>query len=148
MTHGILRRRSRRRGQAMVEFTLSLPLLLLVMVGVMEITRMISVYTLMTEVGSDAARAWSRLEFKAADGTQIQTMVRAALIANDLDPSAISVIAQRIEDTSVTPTLYYKVVYVQYQVQPIAPLRLAGYTIADPSMLLRTRACFVEEAAF
>lgn len=143
-----VRRRTARRGQAMIEFTLSLPLLLLVMVGVMEITRMISVYTLMTEVGSDAARAWSRLEFKAEDGTQIQAMVRAALEANDLDPSAISVVTQRVEDTTLTPSLYYKVVFVEYQIQPIAPLRLAGYTIADPSMVLRTRSCFVEEAAF
>ena len=47
---------SKPRGQAMVEFAIALPVLLMMLVGIMEVGRLVFMYTLVTNASRDAVR--------------------------------------------------------------------------------------------
>jgi Flp pilus assembly protein TadG len=72
------RRRSRRRGQAMVEFALVLPIFLLVLAGILDFGFML--YNRMTVI--NAAREGAHAAIIVPNYNDIPTVVQGAVIAN------------------------------------------------------------------
>lgn len=55
-TYSQKRKKSSRRAQAMVEFAIALPVLLLLLLGIMEVGRVMFIYTAMTNASREASR--------------------------------------------------------------------------------------------
>lgn len=136
-----------RRGQALVEFVLSVPILLMVFVGVFEITRLISTYTIMTDLASDTAGLWARPENHGLSQAQLQSIIVDSLQENNIDTSSVVVTAS----TQVDPNdgnLNQRIVTISYTIQPIAPPRILNYQAFDPNLTITARAIYPEEQAF
>lgn len=85
----IARRRRGRRGQALVEFALLLPVLLMLILGLIDFARAWNVYQVVT----DAAREGARMAVIDNGMTQgeAEDVVEAALSAAALDPSIATI---------------------------------------------------------
>jgi Flp pilus assembly protein TadG len=66
------------RGQALVEFALILPIILLLVVGMLEFARAWNLHQVMTDAAREAARRAVLADTKAANG-QTQDSVKAAM---------------------------------------------------------------------
>lgn len=63
-------RKPRQRAQTMVEFALVMPILLLVMIGLLEVGRLIFMYSIVTTSSREASRYGSALGLNVTGGTQ------------------------------------------------------------------------------
>ncbi len=138
------RGRPDRRGQALIEFCLSIPLLLLVFVGVVELTRMISVYIVLTETAGSTSRLWSRNDRANLTAAQIDGIIRDSLGENRIDLSAISTSATTVADP-VYSSMVRCVVTITYVTQPVAPIELFGNKVFDPNFSVTAVAVFPRE---
>lgn len=137
----------RRRGQALIEFCFSVPILLLLFVGIFELTRVISTYTVMTDLASDTAGLWARPDNQALTQTDIEAIVVDSLQENNIDTSSVSVSVSTRQDPN-DASLNQRIVAISYSIQPITPPRIMGRRTFDPTMVIRARAIYPEEQAF
>ena len=105
---------SREKGQAMVEFTLILPVLLMIIMGIVEFGRAYSAYLTI----QNAAREGVRLGITGATDAEVATAVEQ--VASTLDPSALTVNVTPAE-TSRSPGELLTVT-VSYRFQFLVPL--------------------------
>lgn len=99
----------RERGQALVEFALVVPVLVLILFGVVETGRMFNAWL----VAANAAREGARVGAVQASSSEITARVLAA--APNLDPSKITVEvvnAQGAPGTAVTVRVRYSFLFI------------------------------------
>ena len=112
------------RGQALVEFALIIPVLLLLVVGVMEFGLVINQYMIVTEAAREGARS------AALGGTNatVTTVVKTA--ASQIDTSQLTIVISptttRIRGNGVTVTVKKPVKSITQMMSPFFP---AGFTV-------------------
>ena len=74
-----------RKGQALVEFALVLPILLLLMAAIMEFGRAWNIKQVMTSTSAAAARTAAVADSTVADSSVVKPMIRKRLAAAGLD---------------------------------------------------------------
>lgn len=120
-------------GQAMVEFAIVIPLLLMIMIAVFEFARAWNVYHIMT----DAARAGARTAV-VADPTVTQdsviNIVRAALARGAVNPDLATITVTGFRTGTGTPAEVQ--IELPYQFVFIRPFM--GWTSSDASITLTT----------
>lgn len=84
------RRRSDRRGQALVELALVLPLLLILLIGVIEFGRAWNAHQVITDAAREGARRAVIFDPDVTAGT-VDSAVRAAISAAGFDPAQADV---------------------------------------------------------
>ena len=77
-------RRARRRGAALVEFALVMPLLLLLLIGIMEFGRAWSHTQVITDAARQGARLAALLNNSSAGQDSVRTVVKRALQAGNI----------------------------------------------------------------
>lgn len=117
------------RGQALVEFALMLPVLMLLIIGMMEFGLIINQYMVVTEAAREGARS-------AAVGNSNTTIISVTRIAaSQIDTSeltvAISPVDTRVRGNSVTVTVE-KPVAITTLLSPFFP---AGFTVQGISTM-------------
>lgn len=102
VTRGLIRRAGSTRGNAVVEFALVLPLLLLLVFGITELGRM----TMTTNILNTAAREGARLAAVSDPGevALVQARVTEVCTAAKVAPTAIDVVFD-VATNSVTVTV-------------------------------------------
>lgn len=95
------------RGQAIVEFALVFPWLVLMLVGVIEFGLAINQYMVMSE----AAREGARSAALGADNSAVTAVAKAAISSRNIDKNNITVAinpaSMRLRGNSVTVTVSY-----------------------------------------
>lgn len=108
------------RGQALVEFALMLPILLLLVVGVMEFGLIINQYMVVAE----AAREGARSAALGGSNATVTTVVRAA--ASQIDGSQLTITIApstvRVRGSGVTVTVQKPVQAITKLVTPFFPV--------------------------
>lgn len=112
------------RGQTLVEFTLVAFLLVMVLIGVVEMSRMVLVYATI----SNAARAGARYAIvhgadNSATLTQVQTVVQNFLSAAPMTPANATITAPGVGG-AVGSTVTVNVTYPYDTFTPYFPLRV------------------------
>lgn len=128
------RRFPKRSGQALVEFALTVPILLLLVVGIIEFGRLMSAYQTITDTAREAARRAVVADAPCDDaGKQkaIQEMIDNRLVGAGLRPGALAV---RDIDCSNNPTTV-RLEYAYYMGW-LGPLM--GWTTGKQTVSLRT----------
>lgn len=136
-----------RRGQALVEFALAMPLMIFLFVMVVEVARLLSAYSLITEIANDSARYWSRVENQGMTVAEITTLVKESLEGNHTDMNVVTVSAFEQADP-VVAGFTQMVVQIHFTIQPVAPLQIATYTVLDPSFTVTAEGVYAKEAPF
>jgi Flp pilus assembly protein TadG len=131
----------------MVEFALAMPLMIFLFVMVVEVARLLSAYSLITEIANDSARFWSRQENQSMTVPQITTLVKESLEGNHTDMNVVSVTAFEQPDP-VIGTFTQMVVQISFTIQPVAPLEIASYKILDPGFTVVAEGIYAKEAPF
>lgn len=131
----------------MVEFALAMPLMIFLFVMVVEVARLLSAYSLITEIANDSARFWSREENQSMTVPQITTLVKESLEGNHTDMSVVTVTAFEQPDPVIT-SFTQMVVRIGFTIQPVAPLEIGGYTVLDPSFTVTAEGVYAKEAPF
>jgi Flp pilus assembly protein TadG len=80
------RRREGRRGQALVEFALVAPILLLLILGLVDFARAWNAYQVITDAAREGARA-AVINNATITENEVKTVVGAALTRASLDPN-------------------------------------------------------------
>ena len=88
-------RRVRRRGAALVEFALVMPLLLLLLVGIMEFGRAWSQTQVITDAARQGARLAALLNNSSAGQDSVRTVVLRALAAGNVNAIGVRMIDDR-----------------------------------------------------
>jgi hypothetical protein len=97
---GFLRRRARRkRGQAMAEFALVLPIFLLILFGIIDGGRMIFVSNQLSEAARDGARWGSVQERSTTSAGRASIDDRVIGILNGVPAPAVTISCERDEST-------------------------------------------------
>lgn len=99
------------RAQAIVEFAIALPILLLMLMGIFEVGRMVFIYAAVTNASRNAARYASAFglgddglhKFSNCQGIKAVAIVSSFLVP--LDPSAVSITYDHGPGTSFSPAL-------------------------------------------
>ena len=117
------------RGQALVEFALMLPVLMLLIIGMMEFGLIINQYMVVTEAAREGARS-------AAVGNSNTTIISVTKIAaSQIDTSELTVTISpadtRVRGNSVTVTVE-KPVAITTLLSPFFP---AGFTVEGISTM-------------
>ncbi|MCL6638087.1 MAG: pilus assembly protein [Firmicutes bacterium] len=123
-----------RRGQALVELALVLPLLILLAMGTMEFGRIFHSYLLITNASREGARAG----VVGGDDTAIRTKVKEAATSLGLTDGQISITPLQGARTRGVPLT----VTVQYQVDLITPV--LQVVVPDPFPLSASTTMRVE----
>jgi Flp pilus assembly protein TadG len=110
-----MRRMGRRRGQTAVEFALTLPLLLILIVGALDVGRAVLASTSLANAVREAARAGAAA-YPAA-GWETRAANHASSSATLLDSSALSINVAQVTAGGAT----FVTVTGQYRFHPIAP---------------------------
>jgi Flp pilus assembly protein TadG len=123
----------------LVEFVLVLPVLLIVFVAIIEMTRLLSIYAVMVEASSDAAYYWTRLDNQAMTGVKIQELLRTNLQVNGVDTSGSGPLGTSVSQTGtdVDGNPFWSVT-VRYVIQPITPIEIQGTTLFDSTFEIST----------
>lgn len=112
------------RGQALVEFALILPVLMLLIVGVMEFGLIINQYMVVTEAAREGARSAALGDSNAT----ITTVVKTA--ASQIDTSQLTVTVSpattRVRGSGVTVTVQKPIKTITKLINPFFP---AGFTV-------------------
>lgn len=112
------------RGQALVEFALILPVLMLLIIGVMEFGLIINQYMVVTE----AAREGARSAALGGSNATITTVVKTA--ASQMDTSQLTVTVSpattRVRGNGVTVTVQKPIKTITKLINPFFP---AGFTV-------------------
>jgi len=112
------------RGQALVEFTLVVPVLLLLLVAIMELGLVINQYIVLTE----AAREGARSAALGGSNVTVATIVRTA--ASHIDTGQLNIIispeANRTRGNGVTVTVEAPVQAITKLMNPLFP---PGFTV-------------------
>ena len=109
-THFQLHKTLRARAQAMVEFALVMPILMLMLFGIFEVGRMIYVYSAVNNASREAARFGSTVgyddygEIKYKHCAGIREMARRSAYFLDLQDSAITITYDHGPTTTSTPS--------------------------------------------
>lgn len=117
-----------RRGQALVEFALVLPLLIVVLVGMFDFGRAIYAYNTI----SQAARTAARLAIVNQDVSAVRQAAADEAVALDIDPAAVAPATNRVDVTFRDPASSaacspirigcVAVVTVRYRFAPATPV--------------------------
>ena len=107
----------RRRGQSLAELALSLPLLVVLLIGVMELSSLIQRYREIHGAAVDVASFWSLPENQVLTADQVVLEVQDHLSQLGIDPGRVT-IRTAVEVDPVTPSLQACVIEVDYQVSP------------------------------
>ena len=111
------------RGQAMVEFALALPVLMLLLIGSMEFGLVINQYLVLAE----AAREGARSAALGGTNTEITAVVKTAASAIDISQLTVTISpATRIRGNGATVTVKKPVQAITPLMNPFFP---AGYMI-------------------
>jgi Flp pilus assembly protein TadG len=92
-----------RSGQAMVEFALVVPLLLILLLGVVEFGRAWNVYQVITDAAREAARS-AAIDNPNVTQDSVLAVVQDALGRAGLDPAAAAVTLTGVDDPRGMPT--------------------------------------------
>ena len=136
-----------RRGQALVEFALVVPMLLLMLVGIIEFGRAWN----MSQVVTDAARQGARTAAvlnpdPSASVDSVRAVVAAALQSGNVDPNAVGVNVQVDNFQAGSNTPVTVTVAVPYQFVIFGPvMALAGQTFTNGTITLRSAAIMRNE---
>lgn len=103
-----------KRGQALVELALVLPLLILIIIGMMEFGRIFHSYLLIT----NAAREGARLGVVGETDSEIRTRVKDMAVSLDLTDSQISITPEESLRARGVPLT----VKVEYEMDLITPV--------------------------
>lgn len=131
----------------MIEFALAMPIMIFLMVIIFEVTRLIHVYSVLTESCGDVARMWSRIENQESDGSDIKVVVEEVLKANNVDLSTCTIVAEeKPEDGGLTISgRDRKIVTVEYRVNPALPLQIGNWVVFDPSFTIEASSTYPDE---
>lgn len=110
-----MRQRRRARGQALIEFALTLPLLLLLLLGVLDAGRGVAAAITLSNAAREGAR-YGALHWRAANW-QAQARATIAQAAVGLDPSQLQVTQLEYDTASQLVS-----VSLAYSFSPAAPL--------------------------
>lgn len=114
--------RCRESAQALVEFALVIPMLVLILMGVFDLGRGIYAYNVVSNAAREGARYGSTYP---TDTAGIQSRARANTVA--LDPAQITVTSQCSPDCEVGSTVVVAVSYTFYPVTMFfLPITLTG----------------------
>lgn len=78
------------RGQALVEFALVLPILLILVVGIIEFGRAWNMHQIITDAAREGARK-AAIADESVTQTQVENTVRTALAGGRIDPSTATI---------------------------------------------------------
>jgi Flp pilus assembly protein TadG len=120
MTTGSIQRRWVRRGQALVEFALVLPVMLLLVVGMLEFARAWNLHQVMT----DAAREGARRAVLADDDID-RDSVRAAMWRYLAQAGYEPVYSSIMDASTITPNDSFKKTGANITIQLSLPYRFA-----------------------
>jgi Flp pilus assembly protein TadG len=125
-----------RRGQALVEFALILPIILLLVVGMLEFARAWNLHQVMTDAAREGARRAVLADTKSPKG-QTQDSVRAAmwtyLARFGYDPHYSSIMSA----STITPVDSFKVTGANITINLACPYRF--WVLPWVSITMRTR---------
>lgn len=143
------RRRPLRRseGQALIEFALTVPLLLAIVLGVWNLTTLIQDYTTVTDLASDTARLWSRPENHSLNQSDLEAIILDSLGETNISSSTVSVTVATQPDPN-DASLNQRIVTIDFGIQPVGPARLFGFQLFDPTLVVTARAIYPEEQPF
>ena len=127
------------QGQALLETAMTLPLLLIVSVGIFEFGRAYQTWQVLT----NAAREGARLSvLPSADASAVQTRVRSYLTSGQLDTASVAAASITVDasatiDIGAGATATASVVTIGYPfqfivLQPVARLLVSGSTLGAP----------------
>jgi Flp pilus assembly protein TadG len=126
------------RGQAVVEFALVLPLLLVLMISVWEFARAWNIQQVLTDAAREGARVAVVGSGKGLDGPTIkadaENAVRGALSIAAIDPDDADITVEGEEDGRGDPVTV--TIALPYRFAFLGPLM--GWTIGKSSLTLRT----------
>ena len=135
--------RSRRRGIAAVEFALTLPLFLLVVTGVIELSHFISNFHHVQRAARDGARVGSvTLEGPNADGSLIrQAAAQQAIDVLEASQKPCGVGCTVAVDWFESDNRHYVTVTVSYPYEPLTWMfgQLADQSVAQFTMMTQQR---------
>jgi Flp pilus assembly protein TadG len=121
------------RGQALVEFALTLPILLFILLGIADFARAWNVYQVLTDAGREAAR------ISVVDNGSTVGEVRAAVIAaatragitvTDADIT-VTEGAGRGDPSTVTVTYTHELVWVGWMLEPFTDATSITFNVAS-----------------
>jgi Flp pilus assembly protein TadG len=97
---GLISRRTNQRGQALVEFALTLPVFLLLVFGVFDFGRAVWAYSMVSEAARAGARAGMIAASKAPAAAAYNTVISAAIL--EIVPAAMAGFDSSQDDKSNT----------------------------------------------
>ena len=124
---------SREEGQALVEFAITLPLLLFLLLGIVDFARAWNVYEVLTDAGREATRAAVVDQgYTEAQIRQVakDALARTGITLNDSDIT-INAGAARGEPTTVTLNYGYELKWVGWMMGLLGADRTLDFTVAS-----------------
>ena len=136
MRCAILKRAGQERGQALIEATFTLPLILLVCVSIFEFGRAYQCWQVLTNAAREGARI---AVLPGVTDEAVTSRIQAYLTAGQLtEPASASVAIDRNNEISIgTGTTSASTITVSYPfefmvLQPVARLVVSGSTVGAP----------------
>lgn len=127
------------RGQSLVEFTLILPVLVLILMGIVDLGRGIYAYNLVAQAAREGARFASvrplTLIGSVPNSDEVTAKALATLVGLDLSPSLVSVTYQPPMDDPLCPRSGLVQVTVNYTFQPIVTALFPTLTMSSSSSM-------------
>jgi Flp pilus assembly protein TadG len=124
---------SREEGQALVEFAITLPLLLFLLLGIVDFARAWNVYEVLTDAGREATRAAVVDQgYTEAQIRQVakDALARTGITLNDSDIT-INAGAARGEPTTVTLNYGYELKWVGWMMGLLGADRTLDFSVAS-----------------
>lgn len=128
-------RRNDRRGQSLVEFAVTMPILLFLLLGIVDFARAWNIYEVLTDAGREGARL-AVIDDGATTEQDVRDVVKAALGRTGI-PLADSDIAidnfdgDRGEPTTVTVTYGHDLKWVGWMMGLAGQDRVLNFTVAS-----------------
>ena len=119
-------RRSRERGQEIVEFAMILPILFTLLMGIFDMGRIVFCDTVLYNAAREGARYGVVNSTDVSVGADIVTTVRAWVVG--LDPDALTI------TSVVNPDADTVQVTITYEFAPVTPL-IADFFNSDPVII-------------
>lgn len=139
------RRSSNRDGQALVEFAVTVPILLLLVVGIIEVGRLMSAYQTITDTAREAARRVVVADGQSCEGKRTSSagedlaqMVRDRLSLAGLNPDEWENQEPTEFITCDNPNLGSTTVHLEYAYRMGWLGPMIGWTTGQETVLLRS----------